>query len=444
MKERQDQAVVVIHGIGEQKPMDTVRNFVDAVLPEPETSKKKYYSRPDDMSESFELRKLTQYDESLRTDFFEYYWAYKVQGTKFSHIIDWVRALLLRKPNNVPIHLKKLFQVSVCLVVLIIIGIIIALALGLLADLPSYVDAIPAYVSAILLFIFGALQNSIKDSLGDAARYLSPVPKNIALRHSIRSDGIKLLKEIHNRKKYERVIIVGHSLGSVIAYDIIKHLWYEYYRTYEKRVKHKQPAMKKIEEIGQTLSSKSKDPELKEFQDAQIELWKELRDLGNPWLITDFISLGCPLAHGFLLLAKDADEFEKRKKEREFPLCPPIADEKPINGNLEAGYSFIDKWIKKEGPLLKALHSAAPFACTRWTNFYFPAYGGLFGDLVGGPVRPWFGAGIRDIKVNWKGFWRFTMKTHSSYWKIHEDIQEDKQPLTLLKKYLDLNGKYTV
>ena len=33
-QDRITQAVVIIHGIGEQRPMDTLRSFVDAVLPE--------------------------------------------------------------------------------------------------------------------------------------------------------------------------------------------------------------------------------------------------------------------------------------------------------------------------------------------------------------------------------------------------------------------------
>ena len=102
MADRKDQAVIVIHGIGEQKPMDTLRGFADAVLPQPESGVK-YWSKPDRMSESFELRKL-QNRKHPRTHFFEYYWAYKVEGTRFSHVINWIRALLFRRPGNVPKH----------------------------------------------------------------------------------------------------------------------------------------------------------------------------------------------------------------------------------------------------------------------------------------------------------------------------------------------------
>ena len=86
------QAVIVIHGIGEQKPMDTLRGFVDAVLPKPKKGEK-YFSKPDRMSESFELRKLQDRDQP-RTRFFEYYWAYKVEGTDISHVLNWIKTSL--------------------------------------------------------------------------------------------------------------------------------------------------------------------------------------------------------------------------------------------------------------------------------------------------------------------------------------------------------------
>lgn len=74
------QAVVVIHGIGEQRPMDTVRGFVDALMLAPnKPNKPKFWSKPDPMSELFELRKLTtpQSRTLPPTDFYEYYWAYQ-------------------------------------------------------------------------------------------------------------------------------------------------------------------------------------------------------------------------------------------------------------------------------------------------------------------------------------------------------------------------------
>jgi alpha-beta hydrolase superfamily lysophospholipase len=70
---------------------------------------------------------------------------------------------------------------------------------------------------------------------GDAAHYLDTIPENIVIRHEIRRDGIELLRKLHMvgrdpsddntefiDKPYDRVVVIGHSLGSAIAYDVLK------------------------------------------------------------------------------------------------------------------------------------------------------------------------------------------------------------------------------
>lgn len=85
------QAVVLIHGIGEQKPMATIRSFVDSVLEADEGiehyerkgdgPKKRvaYYSRPDRISGNFELRCLRSAGGRIKTDFYELYWAHRMK-----------------------------------------------------------------------------------------------------------------------------------------------------------------------------------------------------------------------------------------------------------------------------------------------------------------------------------------------------------------------------
>jgi hypothetical protein len=108
------QAVIVIHGIGEQRPMDTLRGFVDAVLPDPRSDDVKYHSVPDRISELFELRRLLapQTRSRPKTDFYEYYWAYHVCGTRYDHVASWVKALILRRPSLVSRRLLPLWLVS--------------------------------------------------------------------------------------------------------------------------------------------------------------------------------------------------------------------------------------------------------------------------------------------------------------------------------------------
>ena len=93
-------------------------------------------------------------------------------------------------------------------------------------------SAIPGWLSLVgsivLLPIAGFV---VKRVLGDAARYLHVAPHNIQCRNEIRQAGVELLNELHNPdRNYSRILIVGHSLGSVIGYDILTHSWANFHK----------------------------------------------------------------------------------------------------------------------------------------------------------------------------------------------------------------------
>jgi len=429
-QKRHTQAVIVIHGIGEQRPMDTIRGFADAVLPEPEQGGEKFFSRPDPLSESFELRVL-QNRSQPRTHFYEYYWAYKVNGTTFSHIGSWLSMLLLRSPARVPKQLRPLWFLSW----LLILAALVSAALGLFDSIAQGVSILISTVSALL---FGLVQGVVLSYVGDAARYLSPTPRNIRLRQEIRADGIKLLKKIQESGDYDRVIMVGHSLGSVIAYDILKHVWQECYKDYREPARSNQPALAHLEKVGEDLRKGAPGLTMQNYRDAQLELWKELRLLGCPWLVTDFVTLGSPLAHAALLLASDQPDLRVRQRQRELPTDPPEPEIEKTKTEERRRYSYLvwDGYGQKMDIKLRALHHAGLFACTRWTNLYFPALGGLFGDIVGGPLQPWFGPGVRDVAVgSGNPFADHTILAHTTYWN-----KNAPRSLAALLDALDLNN----
>jgi hypothetical protein len=180
---------------------------------------------------------------------------------------------------------------------------------------------------------------------------------------------------------------------------------------------------------------------LQNYMDAQLEVWREMRLLGCPWLVTDFVTLGSPLAHAALLLAHDEANLRTRQRQRELPTSPPQPEVEKTKTEERRRYSYVvwDGYGKKMDIRLRALHHAALFACTRWTNLYFPVFGGLFGDIVGGRLGPWFGPGVRDIAVH-SGNLRVdrTILAHVSYWD-----RKAPRALTPLIEALDLrNPKY--
>ena len=91
MKKKQSfrrQAVVVIHGIGNQQPMDTLRGFVSRLL-EPDD---KMYSSPNRLTDNLELRKLSIGHKN--TDFYEFYWANLVKDVPITDIFVWMIKLI--------------------------------------------------------------------------------------------------------------------------------------------------------------------------------------------------------------------------------------------------------------------------------------------------------------------------------------------------------------
>jgi hypothetical protein len=392
------------------------------------------------LSESFELRKL-QNRSQPRTHFFEYYWAYKVEGTKISHILPWLKQLLLRKPGRVTRQMFPLWVVSWLLIALTLI----ALGLDVFGPLKQLTPQLPPFIVSIgSALLFSVFHLVFYLYIGDAARYLSPTPDNIKLRQAIRADGIQLLRKIHESGEYERVIVVGHSLGSVVAYDVLKHLWQEYYTDYRQPKASSQPALAKVEKIGEDL--RKNEATVENYMQAQVELWKEMRSLGNPWLVTDLITAGSPLTHAAMLLANDEDDLYARQRQRELPTDPPVPEVEKTKAGERRFYSYLvwEGYGKKKDIKLRAVHHGGLFAPTRWTNLYYPALWGIFGDLVGGPLVPWFGPGIRDIAVG--SSHKLTDRTllaHLAYWN-KESAQPASQKLSValdeVIKALDLDN----
>lgn len=431
-KKRYTQAVIIIHGIGEQRPMQTLRSFVDSVLPEPEQGGEKYFSKPDTLSNLFELRKLQDRSQP-RTHFFEYYWAYQVEGTTFGHIRAWLATLLLRKPKTVPKELRTLWFISW----LLLIVAFLAAALGIGASIRQLTAELPLWVSGMSAALFGLIHGFVFLFVGDVARYLTPLPSNIKLRQAIRAEGINLLKSIHEEGEYDRVILVGHSLGSFIAYDILKHLWQEYKEEYKLPQKSNQEALARLEEIGDCLQKGVAGVTVQEYMGAQVALWKEMRSLGNPWLVTDLITLGSPLAHAVLVLASDEEDLRERQRQRELPTDPPVAEIETSHSQERSCYSYIvwDKYGENKDIKLRAVHHGGLFAFTRWTNLYFP------GDLAGGPITM-FGPGVRNIPVDSGNVLTDrTIRSHLCYWDKHAMTNKAKSSsLSELVKVLDLKN----
>jgi len=146
------QAIVVIHGMGEQMPMDTIKGFVRAAwetvtglatdkLPDPA----EVWSKPDGRTGSLELRRITTrqtiptrtFADGVRSDFYELYWADLSGGSTWNQVQDWIGGLLLRNPfTRVPPRVF-LAWVVLWLIALTVIVLSIAAALPETASIGS-------------------------------------------------------------------------------------------------------------------------------------------------------------------------------------------------------------------------------------------------------------------------------------------------------------------
>jgi hypothetical protein len=479
------QAIVVIHGMGEQSPMDTIKGFVRTAwevstdltpngLPNPA----EVLSLQDARTGSLEIRRMTTWPsiptatfvEGVRSDFYELYWADLSGGSTWRQVQDWIAELLLRNPfTNVP---RKVFLAWILLWAMVLTVILLAVATALpenaslgsfnLWDCPllKWLHGFQTWQLGLATAALGAtIHIFIVPSFGRVVRYTRAKPANIAARKNIRERGLALLSELH-KGDYERIIIVGHSLGSILGYELISYFWEmrpESHIFVEGTPEF--DALRDLERaIADVASPTSPSPSaIAGYHEAQTAFARQLRSRPIPvgdaadtrWLITDFVTLGSPLSHAEFLMATSAENLRRRQQYREYPVSPPLRDEldpylatrakqagfliDPLRPQL-LGFPFgtRQEWRLRHG---------TPFAAVRWTNIYDPARLVIFGDLISGPVAPIFGPAIVDVDLRaLRGqSWRLT---HTRYWTLPKDFRATvPAAVAELRKALDLGGQ---
>ncbi len=452
------QAVVVVHGMGEQRPMDTILSFVQAVwigdkirtankLPNPTM----IWSKPDERTGSLELRRITTrqsiasdaFRHGVTTDFYELYWADLTADNKWDDFIGWVGFLLFRSPFELSA------QIILAWLLLWLLVSLIAVA-GLLAIVPPDAEsglAIWAHLKIsrwafilIVALVTALLHRFLLRTFARVARYTRSTPDNIAARAAIRERGLKLLEALHgDDDRYSRVIVVGHSLGSIVAYDIISFFWARRSQARITRVGSPEFELHcALELAGRDLDEDPGNPVVKDKWLAAQRAFRialarpSSAEVATRWLISDFVTLGSPLAHAAFLLARDTSDLHRRKESRELPTVGPWREDldpsslrkvgsiapalvAPVDGLDGAHKPRLFSFCPPSKPLSLQMHQAAPFAAVKWTNIYDSSRFVVFGDQISGPLVPVFGSGIVDIdlaQVRGRA-WHFT---HTEYW----------------------------
>jgi len=478
------QAIVIVHGQGEQRPMGTIRDFVAALWqdnPQLDTPGETYprprpiWIVPDDKSGLYELQRITTPEHNgRRTDFFELYYADLLNATPVRNLWRWIRRLLWIDPAHVPQHMRWPWAVFWMLTVLATLS-----ALGAILALPQILDtywyehfvspdawrghliSIMALALILLPKFFGplafikrlprqflilAVAIGILDSFGwnghvanlmllgtlaylagtlllpyfgDAASYLSAQTETVQSRQGVRNRGLALLKALHEDPEYDRIVVVAHSLGSVLAYDLLHILWREVGPT-----KDNPPAPQALDAfaaldqfVAQAKAAMWSTEQIQQYQDLQWKTYQALRNQkaaagdggGSGWKISDLITLGSPLSSAEFLVTDGSADFSRMKTERVLPTAPP----QPYDETRGTIYPDPQKG--------SVAHHAAVFSVVRWTNLYDRVKSPLFllGDAISGPLAgsELFGPAICDCKVEitWGRLgWR--LFTHNFYW----------------------------
>ncbi|WP_143484351.1 hypothetical protein [Pseudoalteromonas piscicida] len=398
------QAVVVIHGMGEQRPMTTIRAFVNNIWKkDPKIKSPHFWNKPSSVSESLEQRKLTTNSPETeannkvqRTDFYEYYWAHHTNNTKWEHFIGWLKTLLYCWPwryKDHPNTLQPLWFILISLPVVIwLLGDYLIYGINYeVENIPIVVTSLAVVAEVGFLILLFNLSRFMLRYFGDVARYVRAEPANIQIRQAIRQGGIELLEKIHQSGEYDRIVLVGHSLGSIIAYDILNHLWARHNKFPHTDGEHTHTtplsphALELIHQLEKlAINCGTEDFDQNAYHSLQYELFCELRekDKNHNWLISDFITLGSPLTYTDILLYEDKLEFNKRKLDRESPTSPPVPEK-------EHWYYYINDSAY--------LHHGAVFSSVRWTNIFMPHYYMIYGDFISGPVSKNFSYQHTDL-----------------------------------------------
>jgi hypothetical protein len=479
------QAIVVIHGMGEQIPMDTIRGFVHAVwetdniitangLPDPA----EVWSKPDLRTGSLELRRITTRESiatktfatGVRSDFYELYWADLSGGSTWSEVEDWIAGLLLRNPFTRVPHKVIPAWIVLWIAAICVIALAVATALPHDASIGSFkpwdypplkwLAGLPGWQIGLATAALGAITHwFVVPYFGRVVRYTRTKPDNIAARKNIRERGLALLAELH-RSEYERIIVVGHSLGSIVAYDLISYFWAA--RTNSHTIIEKSPEFAALctlesvtKELARTTSPAARESQIKAYLEAQREFCRLLRlrpkptakEVDTRWLITDLITLGSPLTHAEFLLASSKSDLESRKERREFPTSPPLRER--LDPAVRDKAKLAGLPVNTKDPRLFCfpfgkgkwqLHHAAPYAAVRWTNIHDPALLIFFGDLISGPVAPVFGPTIIDVDLR-KLRGQSLAFTHTRYWSEEKTDHQPPWHIAELRAALDLAGK---
>jgi pimeloyl-ACP methyl ester carboxylesterase len=230
-------AFLVIHGIGEQSPFETLDQFASGLLPIVQDLRGKQPIRVrhciNDFKTWTESYVSLELDRKGRDhiDIYEYYWANKTERlVALPDIMDWLVAASKGAANFYQQN-KKYIQkyegpVKVFDKTEFVELSYLNAATPYLRWLGFLNDALPSKVAWWLQPILNYFKRALIDYVGDIVVYTSTDIKSkfYETRKAILDEAVDAAVRLLKNPKYKKVVLVGHSLGSVIGFDVLNRI----------------------------------------------------------------------------------------------------------------------------------------------------------------------------------------------------------------------------
>ncbi|MFQ5792515.1 MAG: hypothetical protein ACE5JI_18750, partial [Acidobacteriota bacterium] len=236
---KKNTAFVVIHGAGPRRPFQTldsfVRGFWEVLKEQNQASKVRWQhklQRHKDWIENY----ISLAPEGKPTlDFYEYYWdCYMVHEITIEDVIDWLnkasagaRRFYAKMPElakeyeelGVDLFKDGEFRSGGYLTLLGWVGRVLrVLPLVRIPIVGSLIKPLLKWVSKFIVNL-----------LGDVVIYTTADvrSRNYEIRQKVLRGAVEELRLLLENDYYEQIIVVGHSLGSVIAYDALNRITHD-------------------------------------------------------------------------------------------------------------------------------------------------------------------------------------------------------------------------
>lgn len=261
-------AILVIHGIGNQFPLETLDLFGRGLIKQYKkvfgdsfTISHRIVPKPTTGSEIWfdNVVRLTKEGEEFHIDIYEYYWANHTEGqASYSDINNWLNGVVkgaktfyqknaklgmrykdssffFSKKTGAFKPLRYRFFISVASKFIMFLDFVSVALLKLV----SFIPFVGEYAVSILQSFSKRSIHKFTNVIGDLAIYavVDPKSKFYNIRKRILSGAVESIKfliekeedpgsvdEKETRLAYPSVLVAGHSLGSQVAYDAINRL----------------------------------------------------------------------------------------------------------------------------------------------------------------------------------------------------------------------------